>query len=144
MGSIVLTVFSVSMLIFQLSCKKDANAQATSTTLTQQNLIVFHKWIYSGTSSSNASTGEIWTANIDGTNQKKVPITLPSGVFINGDVKLTPDCKTIVFDTYIAYTDYQVSSIYTCSIDGTNLKKIITGTNTDKYNYQTIFVDGAY
>ena len=144
MGSLVLTVFSVSMLIFQFSCKKDANAQSTSAGLTQQNLIVFHKWIYSGTSSSSTSTGEIWTSNIDGTNQKKIPITLPSGVFISGDVKLTPDCKTVVFETYIPYTNYDVNSIYTCSIDGTNLKKIITGSNTDMYNYQKIYIDGAY
>jgi hypothetical protein len=43
MSSIVLTVFSLSIILFQFSCKKDAVAQ-TTTTLTKDQILVQKIW----------------------------------------------------------------------------------------------------
>ena len=136
MGSLVLTVFSVSMLIFQFSCKKDANAQTTNTNLIQQNLITYFKVIRSGSSTASTQSYEVWLANIDGTNQHKVPIALPSATYYINKVILSPDCKTLVMNV----TNYDKSGgiyhdyIYSCGIDGTSLKKIVDENYIDQYN----------
>lgn len=148
MGSVALTLFSISILIFQMSCKKEANAQTTTTGLTQQNLIVYLKSNRSGSTTTTNTTREIWLANLDGTNQRKVPIILPTGVEISGDAKLTPDGKNIVFDAYLttsspATYDY-IYNIYSCSIDGSNVKKLMSGSYTDNSNYTRIYLGGAY
>ena len=138
MGSVVLTLFSASMLLFQMSCKKEANAQTTTTGLKQLNLIVFSKSIYVTTPTGTTSTNEIWTANIDGTNQKKIPITLPSGVKILANSKLSPDGKVIIFD--VADAANEINLIYSCSIDGSNLKKIIDVTTPNNLaNIQGVY-----
>lgn len=43
MSSLVLTVFSLSMILLQLSCKKGATSQ-TTTTLTKEQILVQKKW----------------------------------------------------------------------------------------------------
>ena len=120
MGSVVLTMFSISMLIFQLSCKKEANAQTTTTGLTQLNLVVYTKL----NKTSTPLLSEIWTSNLDGTSQKKVALSLPTGMQVGDEARLTPDGKTIVFTVQVGSPSTN-TFIYTCSIDGSNLKKIV-------------------
>ena len=134
MGSIALTMFAISMIVFQLSCKKEANAQTTTTGLTQLNLLVFTKL----NKTTVPGVQEVWTANLDGTNQKKISITLPTNLSIGDNVRLTPDGKTIIFEG-VDYTN-SYSLIYSCSIDGSNLKKIIDN-STSKVYYN---IEGAY
>jgi len=43
MSSVVLTVFSISMIVFQFSCKKEATAQPTNT-LTKEQILVAKTW----------------------------------------------------------------------------------------------------
>lgn len=116
MGSVALTLFSISIIIFQMSCKKDATAQtggtnytlpiATSSTL--GGVIIGNGLAISsnGTLSTNSTNGiqqlgklvylrsdnaggipdEIWTANYDGTSQTKINITLPANNTISEDI----------------------------------------------------------
>jgi len=44
MGSIVLTVFSLSIILFQFSCKKDAAAQTTTPALAKDEILVAKTW----------------------------------------------------------------------------------------------------
>jgi len=62
MSSLVLTVFSLSIILFQISCKKDAAAQTT--TLTKDQILVAKTWkvsklhhVLSGKYSSYTSAG---------------------------------------------------------------------------------------
>ena len=119
MGSIVLTALSMSIIAFQLSCSKTANAQTGTTSLTQLNLVLYSK-VASG------SPGEtFWTCNLDGSNQKQIPIVVPTGLSISGQARLTPDGKTIVLEMIDFASGYDHVYLYSCSIDGTNLKKIV-------------------
>lgn len=144
MSSLVLTVFSISMLLFQLSCKKDATAQTTPSGVTQRNIIAYTKNIRSGSITSNTFTSEIWLANIDGTNQRKIPISVPLARGVQ-DAKLTPDGNSIIFTaSFTIPSGYSYLNIYSCSMDGNNVKKLVDGSYTDFYNSQAVNLDGVY
>ena len=103
--------------------------------LTQLNKIVFSKDIYVG----STGHGEIWTANYDGSDAVQISITLPSGTVISthADTRLSPDGKTIFFTAQTVSTN--TFHIYSCNIDGSNVKKIIDGTGTSY-----MLIGGAY
>lgn len=126
LSTIVLLSFSLSILLFQISCKKEAKAESpvTGTTL---NILVFTKSF-----PSVDYKWEIWTANYDGSNQKKVNLQLPSGVALDGlSPTLSPDGKTIFFNVLGAPKgNLDGSDIYSCNIDGSNVKKVISHGDT--------------
>jgi len=126
LSTIVLTAFSFSIILFQLSCKKSAVAASSAeATIQQQNKIIYEKnFPLPGT---GAIYGEIWTANYDGSNQQKINITLPSGLFVSytSFVKLSPDEKTIFFRVDNVAGDKNGTGFYSANIDGTNPKLII-------------------
>jgi hypothetical protein len=154
LSSAALTLFSISILIFQISCKKDALAQtgpsyvlppATSTSLggviagsglniaangtlsvapvtgglTQQNIIFYIKNL------SPADTYEYWLANLDGTNQHKVNITLGANVALRDEARLSPDGTKIIFTAEDSITG--IDAVYSVAIAGGNATKIIDG-----------------
>jgi hypothetical protein len=149
LGSVFLTFFAISITLFQASCQKEAIANtestytlppATSTTLggvivgtglnvtangtisvtangvNQQNKIIYKKHV--------SSVTEIWTANYDGSNQKKLSIALPSGASV-WDMSISPDGQKLIFSAFVNSSE---SHIFTCNTDGSNLTKIIDGT----------------
>lgn len=130
LSSIVLFLFSASIMMFQVSCQKDVNAKNSGTT--QQNKIIYTK--------SVSGTDEIWIANTDGTNQTKVPIVLPSNLKLgNAQATISPDGTKVIFqarEISISNTGY----LYTCNTDGSGLVKIIgDGTAGTLYYNMTSF-----
>lgn len=155
-GAIAMTSFAVSILIFQMSCKKDVTAQTGAYVLTPATTSKLGGVIVDGTTiqvdaagkisavSSPANAGsiilynrratddapdELWKANLDGTGQQKISITLPAGLVLNlsdgGAMKLTPDNQRIVFLARNSSTSQDY--IYSCKIDGTDVKKLVDG-----------------
>lgn len=121
----MLLFFSASMIIFQMSCSKEADANNNNTT--QSNKIAYVK--------SNSTTGavEFWTANLDGTSQTLVPVTIPSNrKNDNGEVTITPDGSKLVFQLR-DISSGNIGYIYTCNIDGSNLTQIIGNGSNDIY-----------
>ena len=125
MGSMVLTALSLSIIAFQVSCSKTANAQTGGTTgLTQLGKIV-----YSSYDSSGAAFGyKIWIANYDGTNTTQVKVSLPSGSTFYSmgipDVKLSPDGKALFISSD--------NNLYSVSVAGGVLTNIPIVANTFK------------
>jgi hypothetical protein len=128
LGSVALFVFSISILVFQISCKKDVIAQSSNSSQ-QLNITLLSKSVQInvavGDSVQKRSAIEYYTINSDGNSLQKIPISMPGGLYPVGDGYLTPDGKTIFFQATSA--NYQ-SSIYSCGIDGNNLKKLVDGT----------------
>ena len=122
LSSVVLLTFAVSLLIFNVSCKKEAKAQS-SQPIIQQGKIFFIK--------SVSNEEQIWTANYDGTNQQEINLTLPTGTSIDGISSISPDRKTI----FVAVADGSTDDIYTCNVDGSNLKKILSNTGSNVISY---------
>jgi hypothetical protein len=107
LGSAVLTLFAISLLLFQISCQKESTAQtvsnyvlppATTSTLggvivgnglsvtsngtvsvnpTTGGLTQLNKIVYTRTNRQVTQPQEIWTANYDGSNQTKINIVIP-------------------------------------------------------------------
>ncbi|MDB5003882.1 MAG: hypothetical protein JWQ34_2107 [Mucilaginibacter sp.] len=127
LSTVVLTAFSLSIILFEISCKKSADAATTtSTSITQQNKIIYTKNLpLSG--SSGTYYCEIWVANYDGSNPQKISISLPSGLFVSYTtfVKLSPDQKTIFFNVDDTKHDTNGTGFYSSNIDGSNAKLII-------------------
>jgi hypothetical protein len=135
LSTIVMIAFSLSIILFQISCKTTVEAQSSSNNLTQQNILLFTKESLYG---SKPYIIEIWTSNYDGGSQKKVPISLSMGLSLSGDAKLSPDAKIVFFNVNEDNTNK--SYIYSCQLDGSNLKRIIDNPT----NMRLTQVDGAY
>lgn len=125
LGSIALTLFSVSILLFQISCKKEVTAQQPTGAggVNQLGLIVFTKYFMRPVGTPQKQR-EIWIANIDGTNPRKVPVNIPSDVGNIEDIKLSPNGQTIFFTAELK-SNYRHLYIYSCSVDGTSIKRIV-------------------
>lgn len=160
LGSVFLTFFAISITLFQASCQKEAIANtestytlppATSTTLggviigsgldvtangtlsvtsgsvAQQNKIIYIKRTDIPSINGRIVTYGIWTANYDGSNQQELKIALPPG-FLK-DFSISQDRQTL----FISLRPLTGSSddLYSCKIDGSNLKKIIDSSDAD-------------
>lgn len=140
LGSIALTLFSVSILLFQISCKKEVTAaQEPAGAETANQLMVFAKSFIRPTGMAQKEK-EIWIANIDGTNPRKIPINIPSDLGFY-DAHLTQNGKTIVFMAE-SKTNYRKRAIYSCSLDGTGFKKVLDFDNeyVDDTNYSNVIL----
>ena len=117
LGSVALSLFSCSILIFQISCSKDAQAQITSN---GANKIVYYL----------AQTGpdqnqKLWMADDDGANASEIPINLPGWAL--REPHLSPDGSKIFFsatDSTTFPTGMYASEIFSVNIDGSNLQRI--------------------
>jgi Tol biopolymer transport system component len=91
----------------------------------QQGKILFEKSYYYNDSQFN----ELWVANFDGSNAEKINILLPANVvYFYGELpKVSPDGKTIFFCASPAQDIYSYS-LYSCNIDGSNVKTVVNGT----------------
>lgn len=116
LSSIVLTFFACSIILFQLSCKKSAQAETPVTNPSSAGIVLYDK-----------EGDEIWKVNIDGTGNQKVNIILPVNVnFEIGDggaYKLTADAKKIVFQA--ENTSTGKNQLYSCNLDGSSVKLIV-------------------
>lgn len=125
-ASFVLLFFSMSIFIFNMSCKKESTAQTNTTNVTPQNLgiLIFSK--------NGDKTNEFWTSKYDGTSQLKVTISsFPADGDIDGSSwRISPDGKKVFFLLYTPSS--QVQSLYSCNIDGSGLTKLIE--NVDELN----------
>ncbi|NML36800.1 hypothetical protein HHL17_06280 [Chitinophaga sp. G-6-1-13] len=119
LGSFALLMFSASMLIFQISCKKSAEAESPMPAVPVQiNKVAFTRY------SQNGGT-EICVMNYDGTGLVKVPVQLGANQSITDEVRLSPDGRKVFFVLYTPGTnETKKEDIYSCDIDGKNQKKI--------------------
>jgi len=110
LSTAVLTAFSLSVVLFQISCKKSADAATpgTSTGSLQENKI-----LYSTDEGILTPTGfeleKLHIANYDGTNVTDINLVLPTGVTLltrsnvgnSNNMSVSPDHKTIFFQVAI-------------------------------------------
>ena len=120
LSSIILLLFSCSILLFQVSCQKEANAQTNSNGIIQSNKILYAVGYQGGPGVVNSAAKEYWIMNYDGTNATKIPLTFDSNFSYTMYPKISPDGKTIFFSASSSYKAY----LYSCSVDGTNLRTL--------------------
>lgn len=134
LGSILLTFFSLAIILFQISCRKEASArtmgeESSSFVLISKTVIVkFYE--QSGVDSlNNPILNEQSFAALDfyilrdkENSLSKVTVNLPQDEYAWSRAVLSKDGSKIFFDTYHVHTGY--SGIYSCSINGSNVQKI--------------------
>jgi Tol biopolymer transport system component len=130
LGSIVLLMFSASIILFNISCNKESDAQSNSSSSVLIKKILFYK------DPSPDLPPELWVANYDGGGQQKINISLPTGLRIGGNAKLSPDGMKIFFDVFDTGGK---SYIYSSNIDGTAPKLLIDGSNTSGTGIQGVY-----
>jgi len=121
-GAIALSTFSISLLLFQISCQKEVTAAPTQTTQQQNKILI------GITSTTNGAIRTLLITDYDGGNQTKVsiPAELQSLAMENIFVSISPDGQTIFISG--RYTDNNlngITAIYSMTASGTNLKKIV-------------------
>lgn len=140
-GIFVFMILSIFITMTQISCEKTVAQQNTSLRESSLNLILLEKGapkeittvdsLGKPDKTSTVFINEYYTMNIDGSNLKKIPINLPTGLYAWGSAHLTQDAQTIVFnviDNIGGGSSEEVRSyIYSCSLDGSNLKKLTDG-----------------
>ncbi|OQP64764.1 hypothetical protein A3860_18575 [Niastella vici] len=131
LGSIALLSFAIAILVFEVSCSKNAIAQTNSM---QLNKIVYLSKHGTGT--------EIWIANYDGSNKTRVNYSLPTGLIVDYvyGAKMSPDGKKLFFSASIDGFGETADGIYSCNVDGSNVTKIITAINST----DSLHIGGAY
>ncbi len=148
-GSIVLTLFAISIFLFQISCKREAIAQNTQYTLpvatnsrlggvivgpglnidnsgilscSRNDVILYIKKV--------SARYEWWVCDRDGGNQRMV--NFPSTITVtNLGVSLLSDKNTVVFSGTASTIPLGISDLYTMNIDGSNLHKIVANSGVD-------------
>jgi hypothetical protein len=136
LGTIGLTIFAIAVTLTEISCQKSI-AQMSNTQIGQHgNLVLYHKtlpYITAKDSLGNVLDTSYWgnefyLSNIDGSDTKRIPVTLPAGLYAVGTAHLSTDGNTLIFRvTGAPGPGPEINDIYSCSIDGSNLKKIING-----------------
>ncbi len=109
LSTVILLGFSLSILIFQTSCKKEATADSKNTTKSENLGILLI--------------------------QKRDVNNIIVNINVSEDIEeaqLSPDGKTIVFSLHPSV------DIYKCSIDGSNLVKIFDHSDTG-YHFEGVY-----
>ena len=96
--------------------------------------------------SDRTYTNEIWMVNYDGSAPARIPITLPSGLYIGsstgatGNTKafLSPDGKTVFFN--VSDSKGLAQGIYASNVDGSAIRQLITTSGADS----TLNVSAVY
>lgn len=117
LSSVTLLLFSFSILLFDISCKKESIAQSNPTDTIPKSLgvLVFM---------SPEFPNEIWKCNYDGSNQTKINIDFITDVYQldRDNISVSPDGKKIFLGVEID-NQYWVCSI---NIDGTGFTKVFS------------------
>jgi hypothetical protein len=109
----------------------DANGKI-SATQNNNGVQILGKMLYNRFDRANNIPDGLWIANWDGSGQTKVNI--PNDIRVSYP-KLSTDHKLIFFQGYTANN----WSLYSCNLDGSNLKRIIDG-GLNQYEYEFVEV----
>ena len=150
-ASVILLLFAIAIAVTEISCQKtiaqsnnNENASGimliskaepqinVSYTINTDSSVETHTNTYAPT--------DYFIANIDGSDIKQIPINLPGNIYVasvGSGAKLSDDGKTLVF--YAAdIPNYQLTNapyypvyVYSCSVDGSNLKKLFDSYRVD-------------
>jgi hypothetical protein len=126
-SSVLLLLFSFSLLVFNLSCKKESIAQNTSTSIQNLGILVFSK--------AGDKANEFWTSKYDGSGQIKITITsiTSTGEIVKDNIQISPDGKKFFFIANTNPTNpSSMDAIYSCNIDGSGVTKLVD--NIDEFS----------
>ena len=123
-----LLVIGTFILATQISCQKSSAQSSVTSAIGSPGLILYTQQVGTTVPSDSGRTTTIYTTqyhttNLDGTNLKTIPISLPTGLNVSPGGRLTNDGKTLLFLAYNSNTRQQY--LYSCLMDGSSLKQVM-------------------
>lgn len=134
LGSIVLTLFSISILLFQISCRKEVSARnmgdGTAAKVLMSKDVEVKYFVQTGVDSLNNphfderifTCLEFYILKDDETAPAKINISLPPDEYPWLEACLSKDGSKIFFGTYHKIKGY--SGVYACNVDGSDVHMI--------------------
>ena len=119
LSSMILLLFSFSIIIFQMSCKKSVSAQSSNSAVTE---VAFIK--------ETNQTFQLWVCTSTGANLTQVPIPPTYNV---GSVENIVTNGVILFEAEIGTS--QVPNLFSCNVDGSNIIQLTTEPTTTQQIY---------
>lgn len=134
-----LLVLGAFILATQISCQKSTAQTSGNSSASSVGLILYDQQITARVTMPSDSgqtitvtvySRQYYIANVDGSNSRQIPITLPSGLYAEAGGRITSDGKTLLFP--VGNQSGAQQSLYSCAIDGSSIKQVISlsGTST--------------
>lgn len=116
----VIGLLSVAILMNSCSKSSDDNKIITDPPMTSIAKIIYRR------ADTALTASELWSVKSDGTDNHKIPVSLPAGWSFDNDIAaiISPDSKTLALG--LLNDNIGKSAIYTCNIDGSNVHPALT------------------
>jgi hypothetical protein len=136
MGSVALILFSVSVVVFQVSCSKDAMAGNDDDNGGKGKMVLYKISTDAGGDQNNE---QLWLMESNGSNRHRVNIVFPQNDFFITSARLVDKgTKIILFAIKFNEVDnYRVA--YKCNLDGSGLTQLFQGAQFDDYQMQDVY-----
>lgn len=98
--------------------------------------------VFYRTSTDDSETNQLWSVNVDGTNNHQINVTLPSGWGLMDEdmTEVAKDEKTMVVLAYKpgdgGNADLDRYAIFKCNIDGSNAEMVVQSTDNSDFGIQ--------
>jgi hypothetical protein len=124
MGSIALLTFSLAIIVFQISCSREAFADNGGDDGPNKGKLV----LYMVQNTQVAHGRSLWLMNSDGTDRRQVNIVLPGDEYdISEGGRLVDGGKKIIFVAAKANESEQIAIVYKCDLNGSGLTELFRG-----------------
>lgn len=137
-SSLALLLFALAMVIFQISCSKEAGAHDDDN-YSNNNGGNGQKVLYKRISADQPASTELWLMNSNGTNRRKVNINLPAAdIYIETARLVDGGTRIVFFATKLNETDnFRIA--YRCNVDGSNLTQLFQGAQFEHYEMHDVY-----
>ncbi|HMK25342.1 MAG TPA: hypothetical protein VK483_04870 [Chitinophagaceae bacterium] len=132
LSSIALLVFSVSIIVFQMSCSKEAGAHEGDDDKKANNRTILY------IKTPETGFNELWTMDINGNNLHQINIALSQDYYISS-ARVADHNNKIVFtaDKLTETENFRV--FFKCNLDGSGLTQIFQGEEFENYGIQDVY-----
>lgn len=136
LGSMTLLIFSASVIIFQVSCSKEANAKDDDGE-GNGKLVLFRK---DTNSPDPAEINQLWLMNSNGGNKRRVNVTFPGPDYFIATGRLVDNgTKIIMTISKINESGDNYYVFFKCNLDGSGLQQLFQSQQFENFQLQDVY-----
>jgi Tol biopolymer transport system component len=137
MGSAALILFSISIVVVQASCSKEASAGNDDDNGGKGKLVLYRK---SSNSSDPSEIEQLWLMESNGSNKRRVNLVFPGNDYFVQTGRLVDNgTKIIITVSKINETGDNYMIFYKCNLDGSGLHQLFRGEQFENYQLQDVY-----
>ena len=124
LGSVALLTFSLAIIVFQISCSRDAFADNGDDGPNKGKLVLYMV----NNTQATVHARSLWLMNSDGTDRRQVNIVFPGDEYdISEGGRLVDGGKKIIFVAAKVNESEQFAIVYKCDLNGSGLTELFRG-----------------